>query len=178
MAEIGDTIGLDYFEGLDPDVKRAVQMVRGDLRALSLDLRDRRRPRKGGVDELRERLAAHQPKFYDALDAETFEQLLFLADTWDVTEQIIAEKTAKRAEEQPRREVVARLAAPRPDRAEAERLRAPRQHPARRDPPQGGHPGRDDPDRREDPQGRAEGRCGPDFRRPRGASEGRYPALM
>ena len=100
MAEIGDTIGLDYFESLDSDVKKAVQMVRGDLRALELDLR-KGRPRRGGVDELRERLTAHQPKFYDALDAETFEQLVLLADTWDVTEQIIAEKTAQRAKDHP-----------------------------------------------------------------------------
>ena len=57
MAEIGDTIGLDYFEGLDPDVKKAVQLVRGDLRALDLDLRKGRR-RKGGLPELRERLGA------------------------------------------------------------------------------------------------------------------------
>ena len=47
MAEIGDTIGLDYFEGLFLDVKKAVQLVRGDLRALDLDLRKGRR-RKGG----------------------------------------------------------------------------------------------------------------------------------
>ena len=101
MAEIGDTIGLDYFEKLEPEVREAVQHVRRDLQALSLDLRDRRRPRKGGLPELRERLTAHQPEFYDALDAETFEQLVLLADTWDVTEQIVAEKAAQRAAEHP-----------------------------------------------------------------------------
>ena len=35
MAEIGDTIGLDYFEGLEPEVRQAVQFVRSDLRALA-----------------------------------------------------------------------------------------------------------------------------------------------
>ena len=66
-------------------------MVRGDLRALDLNLR-KGRPRKGGIDELRAQLTAHQPEFYDALDTETFEQLVLLADTWDVTEQIIARR--------------------------------------------------------------------------------------
>lgn len=100
MTEIGDTIGLDYFEQLEPDVRKAVQFVRSDLRALDLNLR-KGRPRTGGVDELRERLTEHQPKFYDALDAETFEQLVLLADTWDVTEQIIAEKATQRAKDHP-----------------------------------------------------------------------------
>ena len=100
MAEIGDTIGLDYFEQLDPDMKKAVQMVRSDLRALDLDLR-KGRPRRGGVDELRERLTAKEPGFFNALEPEVFEQLVLLADTWDVTEQIIAEKAARRAEEHP-----------------------------------------------------------------------------
>ena len=100
MDELGDTIGLDYFEKLEPEVREAVQYVRRDLRALDLDLR-KGRQRKGGIDELRERLTAHQPKFYDALDAETFEQLVLLADMWDATEQIIAEKRAKRAAEHP-----------------------------------------------------------------------------
>ena len=30
MAEIGDTIGLDYFEKLEPEVREAVQCVRRD----------------------------------------------------------------------------------------------------------------------------------------------------
>ena len=100
MDELGDTIGLDYFEKLEPEVREAVQYVRRDLRALDLDLR-KGRPRKGGLPELLKRLTAHQPKFYDALDAETFEQLVLLADTWDVTEQLIAEKEARRAAEHP-----------------------------------------------------------------------------
>ena len=177
MPEIGDTIGLNYFEGLDPDVKKAVQMVRGDLRALDLNLRKGRK-RTGGLPELRERLTAHQPKFYDALDAETFEQLVLLADTWDVTEEIIAEKEARRAAEHPDGKWwldSLRLALIELMPSAYGHLD---KHPARRDPPQGGHPGRHDPDRRQDPQGRADGRCGPDFWRSRGASEGRYPPLM
>ena len=100
MAEIGDTIGLDYFENLEPDTRRAVQFVRDDLRALDLNLQ-KGRQRAGGLAEVRERLTTAQPDFYNAMTDEVFEHLLLLADCWDTTEQLIAEKEARRAAEHP-----------------------------------------------------------------------------
>lgn len=96
MDEIGDTIGLDYFEKLDPEVRQAVQCIRQDLRATGLEKGSR-----GGVAAVLERLTAHQPAFYDALAPDVFEQLLFLADSWRVVEEIVAEKRAKHAAEHP-----------------------------------------------------------------------------
>lgn len=92
----GGTIGLDYFEEqLDPEMREIVQYVRKDLRALDLNLRKGRK-RTAGRDELRRRLAEREPAFYDAMTDEGFEHVVLLADTWDVTEEIVAEQAAAR----------------------------------------------------------------------------------
>ena len=57
MDGIGDAIGLDYFEGLPPDLREAVRQCRRDLRTLGPDNENIKR-RTAGRDEVRQRLAA------------------------------------------------------------------------------------------------------------------------
>ena len=59
-------------------------------------------PPQGAASQGRTTRAAEQPDRYgDDVPDEAFEHLVLLADVWDTTEQIIAEKAAQRAEEHP-----------------------------------------------------------------------------
>jgi hypothetical protein len=101
MDGIGDAIGLDYFEGLPPDLREAVRQCRRDLRTLGPDIETIKR-RTAGWDEVRQRLAAQWPDRYgDDMTAEEFDQLMLLSDTRVVAEEAAREKAAHREAEHP-----------------------------------------------------------------------------
>ena len=101
MDGIGDAIGLDYFEGLPPDLEEAVWECRRDLRTLGLDIENIKR-RTAGRDEVRQRLAAQWPDRYgDDMTAERFDQLMLLSDMRVVVEEAVREKAAHREAEHP-----------------------------------------------------------------------------
>ena len=101
MDGIGDAIGLDYFEGLPPDLREAVRQCRRDLRTLGPDVENIKR-RTAGRDEVRQRLAAEWPDRYgDDMTAEEFDQLMLLSDTRVVVEEAVREKAAHREAEHP-----------------------------------------------------------------------------
>jgi hypothetical protein len=102
MDGIGDTIGLDYLEGLPPDLREAVWQCRRDLRTLGLDIENRKRRTAAGWDKVRQRLAAEWPDRYgDDLTAEKFDQLMLLSDMRVVVEEAVREKAAHRQAEHP-----------------------------------------------------------------------------
>ena len=102
MDGIGDTIGLDYFEGLPPDLREAVRQCRRDLRTLGLDIETRKHRTAAGWDKVRQRLAAEWPDRYgDDMTAEEFDQLMLLSDTRVVVEEGVPEKAAHREAEHP-----------------------------------------------------------------------------
>jgi hypothetical protein len=43
MDEVGDTIGLDYFQKLDPEIRGLVLQLRSDLRSVGLSIENRQK---------------------------------------------------------------------------------------------------------------------------------------
>jgi hypothetical protein len=102
MDGIGDTIGLDYFEGLPPDLQEAVWQCRRDLRTLGLDIENRKHRTAAGWDKVRQRLAAEWPDRYgDDMTAERFDQLMLLSDMMVIVEVAVRDKAAHRQAEHP-----------------------------------------------------------------------------